>query len=46
VQSSAGEVSLETGLRNPKPWTDDEKHLLIARGYDLLDDVLAERRVA
>ncbi|HEY8316063.1 MAG TPA: patatin-like phospholipase family protein [Gaiellaceae bacterium] len=46
VQSSAGEVSLETGLRNPKPWSDDEKHLLIARGYDLLDDVLAERRVA
>jgi predicted acylesterase/phospholipase RssA len=46
VQSSAGEVSLETGLRNPKPWSEDEKRLLIARGYDLLDDVLAERRVA
>src|SRR3954451_20410681 len=46
VQSSAGEVSLETGLRNPKPWTEDEKRLLIARGYRLLDDVLAERRVA
>jgi predicted acylesterase/phospholipase RssA len=46
VQSSAGEVSLETGLRNPKPWSDDEKRLLIARGYSLLDDVLAERRVA
>jgi predicted acylesterase/phospholipase RssA len=46
VQSSAGEVSLETGLRNPKPWSDGEKRLLIARGYSLLDDVLAERRVA
>ncbi len=46
VQSSAGEVSLETGLRNPKPWSDDEKRLLIARGYQLLDDLLAERRVA
>ena len=46
VESSAGEVSLETGLRNPKPWSEDEKRLLIARGYALLDDVLAERRVA
>jgi predicted acylesterase/phospholipase RssA len=46
VQSSAGEVSLETGLRNPKPWSEDEKRLLIARGYALLDDLLAERRVA
>ena len=46
VQSSAGEVSLETGLRNPKPWSEDEMRLLIARGYALLDDVLAERRVA
>ena len=32
VQSSAGEVSLETGLRNPKPWSKDEKRLLISRG--------------
>ncbi len=46
VQSSAGEVSLETGLRNPKPWSEEEKRLLIARGYGLLDEVLAERRVA
>jgi hypothetical protein len=46
VQSSAGEVSLETGLRNPKPWSEEEKRLLIGRGYALLDDVLAERRVA
>jgi hypothetical protein len=46
VQSSAGEVSLETGLRNPQPWTEAEKRLLISRGYSLLDDVLAEQRVA
>jgi hypothetical protein len=46
VQSSAGEVSLETALRHPTPWSDDEKRLLIARGYGLLDDVLAEPRVA
>ena len=46
VQSRVGEVSLETGLRNPRPWTDEEKLALIARGYGLLDEVLAERRVA
>jgi predicted acylesterase/phospholipase RssA len=46
VQSTAGEVSLETGLRHPKPWTVEEKKTLIARGYGLLDDVLAERAVA
>jgi predicted acylesterase/phospholipase RssA len=46
VQSTAGEVTLETGLRRPRMWTDDEKRALIARGYALLDDVLAERAVA
>jgi predicted acylesterase/phospholipase RssA len=46
VQSSAGEVSLETGLRNPRPWTEEQKRTLIARGYALLDDVLVERQVA
>jgi predicted acylesterase/phospholipase RssA len=46
VRSSAGEISLETGLRNPKPWSEDEKRLLITRGYGLLDEELAERRVA
>jgi predicted acylesterase/phospholipase RssA len=46
VQSSAGEVSLEAGLRNPKPWTDDAKRELIRRGYQLLDDMLVEQRVA
>src|SRR3954447_11177365 len=28
VQSTAGEVSLETGLRNAKPWTEEDKHVL------------------
>jgi predicted acylesterase/phospholipase RssA len=46
VQSTAGEVSLETGMRHPKPWSLAEKKSLIARGYALLDDVLVERAVA
>ena len=25
VQSTAGEVSLEAGLRNPKPWSEGQK---------------------
>jgi hypothetical protein len=46
VQSTAGEVTLETGLRHPKPWTVEEKKALIARGYALLDDVLGESQAA
>jgi predicted acylesterase/phospholipase RssA len=46
VQSTAGEVSLEAGLRNPKPWSEEQKLALIARGYSLLDEVLVERAVA
>jgi predicted acylesterase/phospholipase RssA len=46
VQSTAGEVSLEPGSRNPKPWSDEEKLALIRRGYDLLDEMLVERAVA
>jgi predicted acylesterase/phospholipase RssA len=46
VQSTAGEISLETGLRNPRPWTEDEKRALIERGYRLLDEVLVEEAVA
>jgi predicted acylesterase/phospholipase RssA len=42
VQSSAGEVSLETGLRNPPPWTEEAKRALIKRGYDLLDELLPD----
>jgi len=46
VQSTAGEVSLETGLRNPDPWTEDDKRRLIAKGYQLLDELLVEQAVA
>jgi predicted acylesterase/phospholipase RssA len=46
VQSTAGEVSLETGLRNPQPWTVPAKRALIKRGYDLLDELLVEEAVA
>ena len=42
VQSTAGEVSLETGLRNPQPWTEEAKRSLITRGYELLDELLVE----
>ena len=46
VSGSAGEISLEAGLRNPKPWADEAKLELIARGYRMLDDELRERAVA
>jgi predicted acylesterase/phospholipase RssA len=46
VQATAGDVTLETGLRRPQPWDEAEKRALIARGYSLLDEVLAERAVA
>jgi predicted acylesterase/phospholipase RssA len=46
VQATAGDVTLETGLRHPRPWPEEEKRELIARGYALLDEVLAEEHVA
>jgi predicted acylesterase/phospholipase RssA len=46
VQSTAGEVSLETGLRNPQPWTEEAKRALIRKGYDLLDEVLVDERAS
>jgi predicted acylesterase/phospholipase RssA len=46
VQSTAGEVSLETGLRSPQPWTEEAKRSLIRRGYELLDELLVEEAVA
>jgi predicted acylesterase/phospholipase RssA len=46
VQSTAGEVSLETGLRTPQPWTDEAKRQLIRRGWELLDELLVEEAVA
>jgi predicted acylesterase/phospholipase RssA len=41
VHATAGDVTLETGLRRTRPWGEAEKRALIARGYALLDDVLA-----
>jgi predicted acylesterase/phospholipase RssA len=46
VQGTAGEITLETGLRHAHPWPEDEKLELISRGYALLDEVLADRAVA
>jgi len=46
VSGSAGGVSLEAGLRNPKPWTVEAKLELIERGYRMLDDELHEKAVA
>ncbi len=46
VRGSAGEISLETALRRPLPWTEEAKRSLIVRGYGLLDDALPERAVA
>jgi predicted acylesterase/phospholipase RssA len=37
VHASVGEVSLEPGFRNQKPWTEEAKRGLIARGYELAD---------
>jgi predicted acylesterase/phospholipase RssA len=46
VEGTAGDISLETGLRRSQPWPEAEKRELIARGYALLDDVLAHRAAA
>jgi predicted acylesterase/phospholipase RssA len=46
VSAGPGAVSLEAGLRNPRPWSDDAKRELIARGYELLDAELREPAVA
>jgi predicted acylesterase/phospholipase RssA len=46
VQGTAGDITLETGLRHAHPWPEDEKLELISRGYALLDDVLRDKAVA
>ena len=46
VQGTSGEITLETGLRRPQPWGEAEKRELIARGYALLDDAIADRNAA
>lgn len=35
VHASAGEISLDPGIRNQSEWTQDAKRSLIARGYEL-----------
>ena len=46
VHAAAGEVSLEPGVRSQKPWTDEAKRALIARGYELTDRELRRREQA
>jgi predicted acylesterase/phospholipase RssA len=41
VHASAGEVSLDPGLRNQSPWTEEAKRTLITRGYELTDRELS-----
>ena len=42
VEGSANGVSLDTGFRNPKPWTLGTKRHLIACGHDSADAALRE----
>jgi predicted acylesterase/phospholipase RssA len=46
VSGSAGDLTLEAGLRHPTPWSESSKLALIARGYALLDDELRARASA
>jgi predicted acylesterase/phospholipase RssA len=41
VHASVGEVSLEPGFRTQKPWTEEAKRALIARGYELAERELS-----
>jgi predicted acylesterase/phospholipase RssA len=43
VSGSAEGLSLETGMRRPRPWTEEAKRELIDRGYRLLDAELSRR---
>jgi predicted acylesterase/phospholipase RssA len=46
VHAAAGEVSLEPGVRSQKPWTEEAKRTLIARGYELTDRELRRHEQA
>ena len=37
IPAAAGEVSLDPGFRNQKPWSEQAKWALIDRGYELAD---------
>jgi hypothetical protein len=41
VSATAGELSLEPGFRSQRPWTEEAKRALIARGYESTDAELA-----
>lgn len=43
VSGSAGELSLDPGFRNPRPWTEETKRALIDRGYALADEEFRRR---
>jgi predicted acylesterase/phospholipase RssA len=40
VSGTVGDVSLEPGFRNPRPWTVESKQVLIDAGFDALDEEL------
>jgi len=40
VAGTAGELSLDPGFRNPKPWTPQAKRELVRRGWQLTDEAL------
>jgi len=42
VTATAGELSLEPGFRSQRPWTEDAKRALIARGYEATAAELAK----
>jgi len=46
VRGTAEGSTLETGMRNQAPWTEEAKRELIEQGYALLDAELRERQVA
>jgi predicted acylesterase/phospholipase RssA len=46
VHAAVGEVSLDPGFRNQKPWSEEAKRALVARGFELTDSELARREEA
>jgi predicted acylesterase/phospholipase RssA len=42
VTATAGDLSLEPRFRSQRPWTEDAKRALIARGYEVTDAELAK----
>jgi predicted acylesterase/phospholipase RssA len=40
VAGGAGELTLDPGFRNPKPWSEEAKRALVRRGWQLTDEAL------